>query len=111
MINLISIRKSDYDAIEIFSSKQNFIFKALEFFGCPTRSAILQRIELIGQARESFKKSHSSSNPNSYSKFDVHSWLSDSYGQEIVCIFWSTKPFYPAKEKAHHWLCTFSPGG
>ena len=49
MIGLISIGKPDYDAIEIFRSKQDFFTKALGISGCPSSPTIRQRIDLIGQ--------------------------------------------------------------
>jgi hypothetical protein len=36
MIALISISKYDYDAIEIFCSKQDFFVKALGILDCPS---------------------------------------------------------------------------
>lgn len=59
MIGLISIGKPDYDAIEIFRSKEDFFIKALELSGCPSSPTIRQRIDLIGQSAEPLIKDHS----------------------------------------------------
>jgi hypothetical protein len=49
MIALISIGKPDYDAIEIFRSKQDFFTKALRIPSCQSAPTIRQRIDLIDQ--------------------------------------------------------------
>ncbi len=61
MIGLISIGKPDYDAIEIFRSKQDFFTKALGISGCPSSVTIRQRIDLIGHAADDLLKQISSS--------------------------------------------------
>jgi hypothetical protein len=50
MLGLISIGKPDYDAIEIFRSKQDFFIHALNISGCPSAATLRQRINLIGDA-------------------------------------------------------------
>lgn len=61
MIGLISIGKPDYDAIEIFRSKQDFFNKALRISGCPSAVTIRQRVDLIGHAADNMLKKSSSS--------------------------------------------------
>ena len=48
MIGLISVGKPDYEAIEIFRSKQDFFTRALKVSGCPASVTLRQRIDLIG---------------------------------------------------------------
>lgn len=52
MMGLLSIGKPDFDAIEIFRSKQDFFRKELNTSGGPSSPTIRQRIDLIGQARK-----------------------------------------------------------
>jgi hypothetical protein len=59
MVGLISIGKPDYDAIEIFRSKQDFFTKALGISGCPSSPTIRQRIDLIGQSADNIIKEES----------------------------------------------------
>jgi len=61
MIGLISIGKPDYDAIEIFRSKQDFFVKALNIKRCPSSPTIRQRVDLIGHSPEALIKEESAS--------------------------------------------------
>ena len=61
MTGLISIGKPDYDAIDIFRSKQDFFTKALMIRKCPSSPTIRQRIDLIGHAAEDIIKEESAS--------------------------------------------------
>jgi len=59
MMGLLSIGKPDFDAIEIFRSKQDFFTKALKISGCPSSPTIRQRIDLIGHAADDIIKEES----------------------------------------------------
>ncbi|MEE4258351.1 MAG: IS1380 family transposase [Bacteroidales bacterium] len=59
MLGLISIGKPDYDAIEIFRSKQEFFIHALNISGCPSSATLRQRINLIGEAANDTLKQES----------------------------------------------------
>lgn len=59
MMGLLSIGKPNFDAIEIFRSKQEFFRKALKILGCPYSPTIRQRIDLIGQATDNIIKAES----------------------------------------------------
>lgn len=59
MTGLISIGKPEYDAIDIFRSKQEFFTKALKIGKCPSSPTIRQRIDLIGHAAENIVKEES----------------------------------------------------
>jgi len=59
MMALISVGKPDYDAIEIFRSKQDFFIKALGISKCPSSPTIRQRIDLIGSAADDILKEES----------------------------------------------------